>query len=95
MSSLKEPGDLFWMLTHEETQSGFFDIFFFYHVVVRSFTADSNLLQPTRGVNRIPSHVTFSRVSRTHFFNVAHMTLAQVWLSAQFISCVICMLCVA
>ena len=31
-------------------------------VVSRSFTADGNLLQPTRGVNRTPSHVTFSRI---------------------------------
>ena len=30
--------------------------------VARSFTADGNLLQPTGGVNRTPSHVTFSRV---------------------------------
>ena len=30
-------------------------------VVVRSLTADSNLLQPTVSVNRTPSHVTFSR----------------------------------
>ena len=31
-------------------------------VVARSFTADGNLLQPTGGVNRTPSHVTFSRI---------------------------------
>ena len=28
MSGLKEQGDLFWMLTHQETQSGMFDKFF-------------------------------------------------------------------
>ena len=47
MSGLEEQGDLFWMLTHQETQSGLFDKIFFESVVVRSFTADSNLLQPT------------------------------------------------
>ena len=30
--------------------------------VARSFTVDGNLLQPTGGANRTPSHVTFSRV---------------------------------
>ena len=64
-SGPKEQGDLFWMLSHQETQSGIFDIFLF--VVVRSLTADSSLLQPTGGVNRTPSHVTFSRVVQTHF----------------------------
>ena len=29
MSGLKEQGDLFWMLTQQETQSGIFDVFFF------------------------------------------------------------------
>ena len=38
-----------------------FDIFEL--VVVRSFTTDSNLLQPTVCVNTTPSHVSFSRVS--------------------------------
>ena len=65
MSSLKEQGDLFWMLTHQETQSEILTVFFKKIVAVRSFTADSNLLQPTGSVNRTPSHVTFSRVSRT------------------------------
>ena len=60
MSGLKEQRDLFWMLTQQETQSGIFDKIFSV-VVVRSFTADSNLLQPTGGLNRTPSHVTFSR----------------------------------
>ena len=32
-------------------------------VLARSLTADGNLLQPTGGVNRTPSHVTFSNVS--------------------------------
>ena len=36
-------------------------------VVVRSFTADSNLLQPTGCVNRTPSHVTFSRICMHSF----------------------------
>ena len=47
MSGLKEQGDLLWILTHQETQSGFFDQIFCKFVVVRSFTAESNLLQPT------------------------------------------------
>ena len=63
MSGRKEQGDLFWMLTHQETQSGILTSFFVKKfVVVRSSTADSNLLQPTEGVNRTPSHVTFSRI---------------------------------
>ena len=38
-------------------------IFFLRKIVVaRSFRVDGNLLQPTGGVNRTPSHVTFSRV---------------------------------
>ena len=40
---------------------------FFKFVVVRSFTVDSNLLQPTGGVNRTPSHVTFSRTCMHSF----------------------------
>ena len=39
-------------------------------VVVRSFTVESNLLQPTESVNNTPSHVTFCRVLHAHF-NVA------------------------
>ena len=33
MSSLKEQGDLFWMLTHQETLSGIFDDFFCSQIV--------------------------------------------------------------
>ena len=58
MSILKEQGNLF---THQDTQSGILARFLKF--VVRSFPADSNLLQPTEGVNRTPSHVTFSRVT--------------------------------
>ena len=76
-SSLKEQGDLFWMLTHQETQSDIFDDF----SVVRSFTADSNLLQPTGCVNRTPSHVTFSRFSQ--HISMSHVTLAQGVLRAR------------
>ena len=61
MSSIKEQGDLFWTLTHQDTQNGIFDKIFQF-VVVRSFTTGSNLLQPTGSVNRTPSHVTFSRI---------------------------------
>ena len=66
MSGLKEQGDLFWLLTHQETQSGFFDIFGLF--VVRSFTADSNLLQPTGWCEQNTPH--FLAVVCTHF-NVA------------------------
>ena len=64
MSSIKEQGDLFWTLTHQDTQSV---ILFYFLNVVRSFTGDRNLLQPTGGVNRTPSHLTFSRVSQHTF----------------------------
>ena len=69
MSGLKEQGDLFWTPSHQDTQSGIFDKIFFLNknVVVRSFTADSNLLQPTGSVNRTPSHVTFSRTCMHSF----------------------------
>ena len=68
----KNRGDLFWMLTHQENQSGFSDDFFSKKIVViRSFTADSNLLQPTESVNRTPTHVAFSRVSQ-HTFQCSH-----------------------
>ena len=33
-----------------------------FFVAARSYTADGILLHPTGGVNRTPSHVTFSRV---------------------------------
>ena len=33
MSGLKEQGDLLWMLTHQETQSGFFDQIFFVNLL--------------------------------------------------------------
>ena len=67
MSSIKEQGDLFWTLTHQVTQSGILTRFFSKFVVVRYFTSDSNLLQPTEGVNRTPSHVTFSRICMRSF----------------------------
>ena len=74
MSDVKEQGDLFWMLTHQETQSRFLTRFFQF-VLVRSFTADSNLLQPTVGVNRTPSHVTFSHLHA--LISMSHVTLVQ------------------
>ena len=85
MSSLKEHGDLFWMLTHQENQSGFFDDIFLKkkkRVVIRSFTADSNLLQPAESVNRTPSHVTFSRTSHA-LISMSHVTLARGVLRAS------------
>ena len=66
MSGSKEQGDLFWTLTHQETQSGIFDKFFLF-VVVKWFTADCNLLQPTGCVYRTPSHVTFLALACIHF----------------------------
>ena len=51
-------------------------IFFEKNVVARSFTANSNLLQPTGSVNRTPSHVTlFSSLHAC--LTVSHVTLAQ------------------
>ena len=44
--------------------------------MVRSFTADGNLLQPMDCVNRTTSHVTCSRVFSA-LITVSHMTLAQ------------------
>ena len=66
MSGLKEQGDLFWMLTHQETHGGILTRFLEF-VAVRSFAADSNLLQPTVCVNKTPSHVTFSRTCMHSF----------------------------
>ena len=51
-------------------------------VVVRSFTAVSNLLQPTGCVNRTHSRVTFSRVLHT-LVSMSHVTLAQSVLLAS------------
>ena len=76
MSGLKEPGDLFWTLTRQETQGEIFDKFFLKkNVVVRSFTADSNLLQPMGGENRN----TLTR----HIFScfTAHISTSQVTLA--------------
>ena len=50
---------------------------FFLFVVVGSFTADSNLLQPTGGVNSTPHTSTFSRSQRA-LVMMCHTTLAQV-----------------
>ena len=70
----KRHGDLFNILRVE--------FWHFSFVVVRSLTADSNLLQPDGCVNRTPSHVTFSRVSQ-HSFSMSHVTLAQGVLRAR------------
>ena len=68
MSGIKAQGDLFGTFSHKAAQNDTLTSFFFEKfVVVRSFTADSNLLQPTGCVNRTPSHVTFSRVSQHTF----------------------------
>ena len=64
MSRLKEQGDLFWLLTHQETQSGIWTIFEF--VVVRSFFADRNLLLFTHLTRHIFSCFTaYSFLCRT------------------------------
>ena len=90
MSSIKEQGDLLKTLPHQATRSGILTKFFFFKkksVVVRSFTADGNLLQPTGCVNRTPSHVTFSRVFSA-LVTVSHMTLAQgVLRTSSHVSC--------
>ena len=62
----------------------------FFFVVVRSFTADSNLLQPTGGVNSTP-HTSHFLVCHSTHFNVT-LTLAQeqgVWRALH--TCVIFM----
>ena len=46
MSGIKEQGDRLKTLPQQAAQSEFVDKIFLF-VVVRSFTADSNLLQPT------------------------------------------------
>ena len=82
MSSLKELRDLFWMLIHSSRNSEWnFDKILEF-VVVRSFTADSNPLQPTEHVNRTPSDVTFSRVLHT-LISMSHVTLTQDVLHAS------------
>ena len=49
----------------------------FLHVAVRSFTADSSLMQPTGGVNS--THLT------RHMFSLFHICLhAYAWLKSQF-----------
>ena len=79
MSSLKEQGDLFWMHTSKNSDLNFGKIFF---VVVRSFTADSNLLQPT-GVceqNTLTRHI-FSCLHT--LISMSHVTVAQDVLRAS------------
>ena len=49
-----------WWQWNDHWWSSYFS--FLKNVVARSFAADGNLLQPTGGVNRTPSHVTFSRI---------------------------------
>ena len=48
------------------------NFFFKKNVVVGSFTADGNLLQPTGCVNRTPSHVTFFSLTARTFNDVSH-----------------------
>ena len=82
MSGLKEQGDLFWTLTHQETQSGIFDKFLKKNFVVRSFTADSNLLQLTGRCeqNTLTRHI-FSHLHA--LISMSHVTLAQGVLRAR------------
>ena len=85
MSSFKEKGNLFRMLT-QETQEWNFDSL--KNVVVRLFTAGRNLLQPTGGVNRTPSHVTFFFFK--NFFSMSHVTLVQGFLLVFHVSSAYC-----
>ena len=71
MSGIKEQGDLLKTLLHKAAQRETLTSFFFAKKkdVVRSFTADSNLLQPTGCVNSTPHTSHFLGVSQ-HSFNV-------------------------
>ena len=51
------------------------ELIIFWIVAVRSFTADNNLLEPTVGVNRVPSHVIFSCFTAQS--SMSPMTLVQ------------------
>ena len=77
MSSIKEQGDLFWTLIHQDTQRGILTFFFKEkEVVVRPFTAESNLLQPTgRCEQKTLTRHIFSHLHA--FMTVSHTTLAQ------------------
>ena len=57
------------------------DFFLIFFVVVRSLTADSNLLQPTGGVNSTP-HTSHFLAPACFHFNVTS-TLTQVWRAAH------------
>ena len=88
MSGLKEQGDLFWMLTHQETQSGNFDNFF--HLLLSDRLQLIAICCKRRVVWTEPSHVTFSRTCvhsfqcRTwHWLKVScahHVMSSCVWL---------------
>ena len=73
-ASSKEQGDLFCTLTHQDTQSGILTIFKF--VVVRSFTVDGNLPQPTGGCeqNTLTRHIFSCLRAR---LMMSHTALAQ------------------
>ena len=67
MSSIKEQGDLFWTLTQYSEWN--FDISY-KNVAVRSFTGDSNLLQPTGFSTEHPRTSHYLAFACTHF-NIA------------------------
>ena len=69
---------LFFQYTMVAMEWKLVELIIFKFVVVRSFTADSNLLQPTEGVNSTPSHVTFFSCLSA-LMTMSHTTLAQVF----------------
>ena len=81
MSGITEQGDLLKRLSHKAAQSDTLTSFFEKNVEVRSFTADSNLLQPTGAVNSTPHTSHFLAPACAHFHVTS--TLAQVWRAAH------------
>ena len=69
--------------------------FFFGFVAVRSFTANSGLLQPTESVNTTPSHVEFSQCCALIHMHIVGSSLSphsfHVIPSSWFMRIVVCL----
>ena len=72
MSGLKEQGDLFWTLTHQDTQSGIFDKFFFLKKLLPSDRLQLiAICCNRRGVCTEHLHTSHFLVFHSTHFNVA------------------------
>ena len=92
MSSLEEQGDLFWTLTHQDTQSGILTRFFFFEKIL--LQSDRLQLITIFCNRRVCEQNTFTRHTFSHLhalISMSHVTVAQGVLRARH-PCIIRML---